>query len=201
MTVIVDYGLGNLFSIKNMFKQIGEEAYISSDIRKIVNSERIILPGVGKFDEGVSNLKKLNLDKVIVEQVKNGKPILGICLGMQLLGNSSEEGRLNGLGLINFETVKFRNIGLKIPHMGWEQIKIEQSESSLLNGVDEKFRFYFVHSYHVVCNNKKNVIVSATYGYEFTAGVQNDNVYGVQFHPEKSRCFGMKLLENFVRLC
>lgn len=202
-TAIVDYGLGNLGSIANMLKVIGEKVYITDDVQKICDADRLILPGVGAFDAGVINLHQKGLDKLICTEAKSGKPILGICLGMQLLGRSSEEGKLPGLGLIPFDNIRFRidgTSGLKVPHMGWDIVNF-QKESPLLEGITGEQRYYFVHSYHARCDSKENVLMTCDYGYEFTAAVVKNNIYGVQFHPEKSHDFGMRILDNFVRRC
>lgn len=202
-TAIVDYGLGNLGSIANMLKVIGEKVYITDDVQKICDADRLILPGVGAFDAGMINLHQKGLDKLICTEAKSGKPILGICLGMQLLGRSSEEGKLPGLGLIPFDNIRFRideTSSLKVPHMGWDIVNF-QKESPLLEGITGEQRYYFVHSYHARCDSKENVLMTCDYGYEFTAAVVKNNIYGVQFHPEKSHDFGMRILDNFVRRC
>lgn len=202
MIAIVDYGLGNLYSIQNMLKHIEIDSVITADKEKIKAADKLILPGVGKFDEGMKNLQESGLDTVIKDEAATGKAILGICLGMQLLGKASEEGERGGLGLIDFKTVLFRlekESGLKIPHMGWERVKFK--DSPLMSGTDDKQRYYFVHSYHAKCEKEDTVIISCVYGYEFAAGVRNGRIYGVQFHPEKSHKYGMKLLENFARNC
>lgn len=204
MTAIIDYGLGNLCSIGNMLHHIGEESVITFDRQTIVNADRLILPGVGKFDEGVGNLETTGLKEVIQSEAVSGKPILGICLGMQLLGNSSEEGEKDGLGLINFKTVRFdfrEGHSEKIPHMGWEQVEFVAPDCTLTSNLMDRQRYYFVHSYHAVCEEADTEIISCIYGYKFAAGVRNKNVYGVQFHPEKSHRYGMALLKNFVRYC
>ena len=202
-TAIVDYGLGNLGSIANMLKVIGEKVYITDDVQKICDADRLILPGVGAFDAGMINLHQKGLDKLICTEAKSGKPILGICLGMQLLGRNSEEGKLPGLGLIPFDNIRFRideTSGLKVPHMGWDIVNF-QKESPLLEGITGEQRYYFVHSYHARCDSKENVLMTCDYGYEFTAAVVKNNIYGVQFHPETSHDFGMRILDNFVRRC
>lgn len=202
-TAIVDYGLGNLGSIANMLKVIGEKVYITDDVQKICDADRLILPGVGAFDAGMINLHQKGLDKLICTEAKSGKPILGICLGMQLLGRNSEEGKLPGLGLIPFDNIRFRideTSGLNVPHMGWDIVNF-QKESPLLEGITGEQRYYFVHSYHARCDSKENVLMTCDYGYEFTAAVVKNNIYGVQFHPEKSHDFGMRILDNFVRRC
>ena len=201
MIAIIDYGLGNLYSIKNILKHIDADSVITSDPSEIRNADKIILPGVGKFDEGMNNLTSSGLDDVIKEEAIKGKPILGICLGMQLLGISSEEGTCEGLGLVDFKTVRFNfpdNIDKKIPHMGWERVQMK--ESPLTNGLGSNQRYYFVHSYHALCKQEGTAIITCNYGYEFAAGVRKGNIYGVQFHPEKSHRFGMRLLENFARI-
>lgn len=208
MVAIIDYGLGNLGSIANMLKAIGEKTIVTSDAEKIHNAERLILPGVGAFDAGMEQLEKRGLDSVIQREVASGKPILGICLGMQLLGRKSEEGKKAGLGLIPFDNVRFdfSNIDenlrkqLKIPHMGWDIVEFKKNVP-LLQDIQGTQRYYFVHSYHAVCDSEENVLMTCDYGYEFVAAVCKDNVYGAQFHPEKSHDFGMKIFENFVRRC
>ncbi len=205
MIAIIDYGSGNLGSITNMLKVIGAKSVVTNNIEVIRNAKKIILPGVGSFDNGMNNLIEMGLDKIIKEEAKTGKPILGICLGMQLLGRKSEEGQLEGLGLIPFDNVKFNfeNIDekqqaiLKIPHMGWDIVESKKNVP-LLKNIKDQPRFYFVHSYHALCDNDENILMTCDYGYQFAASVFKDNVYGVQFHPEKSHNFGMRLLKNFV---
>lgn len=204
MIAIVDYGLGNLGSIANMLKVIGERSVITSDPEKIQKADKLILPGVGAFDAGMTQLSKRRLISVLQEEtLQKGKPILGICLGMQLLGRKSEEGTLSGLGLIPFDNIRFRidpASGLKVPHMGWDIVRFER-KNPLLDGIKGTQRYYFVHSYHAVCDDPANSLMTCDYGYEFVAAVVKDNILGVQFHPEKSHNFGMKLLENFARRC
>ncbi|MEN6327034.1 MAG: imidazole glycerol phosphate synthase subunit HisH [Syntrophomonas sp.] len=203
MIVIVDYGMGNLGSILNMLKKIGTPAQISSQSDDIRRADKLILPGVGAFDNAMDNLYKYGLFKVLNEQVKEkGIPILGICLGIQLFTKRSEEGIKSGLGWLDAETVKFRfnqNTSLKTPHMGWNELDIKNDEG-ILHDLPEYSRFYFVHSYHLKGIKEENVIASSQYGYEFTAAVHQDNIWGTQFHPEKSHKFGLKLLKNFVEM-
>ena len=203
MVAIVDYGLGNLGSIANMLKVIGEKSVITADKEKITQADRIILPGVGAFDAGMSKLTETGLVDFIKEQaLLEEKPILGMCLGMQLLGRKSAEGILEGLNLIPFESVRFQldNTNLRVPHMGWDIVEFKQ-KNPLLEGLTGRQRYYFVHSYHAICDNSENVLMTCDYGYKFACAVVRDNIYGVQFHPEKSHDFGMALLENFVRKC
>jgi glutamine amidotransferase len=202
--VIIDYGLGNLGSMANMLKKIGAQAVVSSDPLVIEKAEKLILPGVGSFDGGMKNLASRGLLTVINKRVLEDKvSILGVCLGMQLLSKRSEEGQLSGLGWLDTETIRFKfedaNYNLKIPHMGWNQVTVHQSHP-LFTDLEEVNRFYFVHSYHVVCANQDNVLASSSYGFSFTSAIVKDNIMGVQFHPEKSHKFGMLLLKNFSEM-
>lgn len=205
MITIVDYGMGNLGSIKNMFKYIGVEAEIQSDVDKIKNASKILLPGVGSFDTAMKKINESDLKEVLIEKaLKEQVPVLGICLGMQLLTNSSEEGNLAGLGWIDAKTMSFKNRidkKYKIPHMGWNIVN-RSNDSSLTQGFEEfeETRFYFVHSYFVKVEDEKNSILKTNYGLEFDSAIQKDNIYGAQFHPEKSHKFGMKFFENFARI-
>jgi len=204
MIAIIDYGLGNLGSISNMLKKIGAECVITSDKNTINKASKLILPGVGAFDNGISNLDNLGLIDVLAEKVVGeGYPILGICLGMQLLTKQSEEGTQSGLGFVDAETVKFEfpdSIAkLKVPHMGWNTVE-QRKESKLFKDMFEENRFYFVHSYHVVCANVSDILTTTVYGIEFVSSFEKNNIYGSQFHPEKSHKFGMQLLKNFVEL-
>lgn len=203
MIVIVDYGLGNLASVLNMFKKIGvKEVVISSDKVVIANASKLLLPGVGAFDAGMSNLEASGLIPILNKKVLEDKtPILGICLGMQLLTKRSDEGVKNGLGWLEAETIKFNpksELKLKVPNMGWSYVSV-QKQNKLIDS-NSKHRFYFVHSYHVVCDNKEDVIGTSDFGGEFTSIINHQNIYGAQFHPEKSLKFGMKVLENFANL-
>jgi len=204
MITIVDYGMGNLGSIRNMLKWLGFQSIISSDPDEIKRAQKLILPGVGAFDQGMKNLAEKQLISVLNWCVTREKiPLLGICLGMQLLTKHSEEGKLPGLGWINAHTIRFNFVNdksLKIPHMGWNEAIIKNN-SPLLEGVNKTSRYYFVHSYHVICNDKEDEILSTNYGIKFAAAVQKDNIFGVQFHPEKSHKFGMKILDNFSKRC
>jgi imidazole glycerol-phosphate synthase subunit HisH len=202
MIVIVDYGMGNLGSIVNMIKKVGSQAVISSDPEQIRQAPKIILPGVGAFDTGMRRLNELGLVDVLNEKVLVEKtPTIGVCLGMQLLAKGSEEGVLPGLGWIDADVVRFRFEGnqLRIPHMGWNTVNI-QHEECLFRGLNNESRFYFVHSYHMVCHNTEDILTTTPYGYDFVSSVERGNIYGAQFHPEKSHKFGMRLLKNFVEL-
>lgn len=204
MIAIINYGLGNLASIANMLKVIGVKNIITSDVKQIESADKLILPGVGSFDAGMKNLNRSSLADVIKEQARNKKkPILGICLGMQLLGRKSEEGKSEGLSLIPFNNVRFQfdnDSELKIPHMGWDVADFKMNHP-LVDGLKGQQRYYFVHSYYAVCDSQENILITCDYGYEFAAAVVKDNIMGVQFHPEKSHDFGMALLENFAKKC
>lgn len=202
MITIVDYGMGNLGSVFNMFKKIGVSSRITSDLEEIKSAKKLLLPGVGSFDKAMekintSGIKEVLDQKVLVEET----PILGICLGMQLLTNSSEEGTEKGLGYINASGKKFvfNDNKMKVPHMGWNIVK-KATPSLLTQDFEEESRFYFVHSYYVEVENQENSILKTTYGLEFDSAIQHKNVYGAQFHPEKSHKYGMKLLKNFSKI-
>lgn len=204
MIVIIDYNMGNLGSIKNMIRKIGSDAIISSNSNDILNADKLILPGVGAFDNGMKNLDDTGLISILTRKViVDRTPILGICLGMQLFTEKSEEGALQGLGWINGYTKKFDflelNTDYKIPHMGWNDTKTVK-ESLLFSSMHEDPRFYFVHSYHIVCNESSDILTTTDYGYEFTSAIEKNNIYGTQFHPEKSHKYGMKIIKNFVEL-
>jgi glutamine amidotransferase len=198
MIAILDYGIGNLKSIHNMLKKVHVESVITSDTELIKEADKYILPGVGSFDHGIISLRKSVFFETLANEVlENRKPILGICLGMQLLTNSSEEGKEKGLGWIDASTIKFDldDKGLSVPHMGWNKTYPTNTNDVFKNLKDNKF--YFVHSYHVVCNDENNILATCGYGKPFTCSLHKNNIYGVQFHPEKSHKFGMKLLKNF----
>ncbi|MFH1059298.1 MAG: imidazole glycerol phosphate synthase subunit HisH [Pseudomonadota bacterium] len=203
MIVIVDYGMGNLASILNMLKRIGARAAISARPQDIAAAAGLILPGVGAFDEGMRALEEKGLLPVLNDAVlEQKKPVLGICLGMQLLTEKSEEGALPGLGWIAGETIRFRfgpeHRALKIPHMGWNTVEPTRADG-LFRDLAEP-AFYFVHSYHVICREAADVLAWCGHGYKFAAAVQRGHVMGTQFHPEKSHKYGLKLLTNFAEL-
>lgn len=204
MITIIDYNAGNIKSIQNMLKRIGAKSIISSSAEEIAQAEKLILPGVGSFDYGMKHLQQSGLIEILNEKVISNKtPILGICLGAQLLGNNSEEGIEKGLGWIDMDIVKFdkskMNEQLKIPHMSWNEVTVSK-KSKLTEGLEGEARFYFVHTYHMQPKNENDVLTKSNYGYEFVSAVEKDNIFGVQFHPEKSHKFGMRLLQNFVNL-
>lgn len=203
MITIIDYKTGNLGSIRNMLKKIRMESVITSNPEEIESASKIILPGVGSFDQGMENLINLNIKDILNKKVLVDKiPVLGICLGMQLMTLKSEEGRLQGLGWIDADTVRFRfddTTQFKSPHMGWNFIR-QHKESRLLRNMVPESRFYFVHSFYVRSNNPSDILTSTEYEKEFTSSYEKENIIGVQFHPEKSHKFGMALLRNFAEL-
>lgn len=203
MVTIVDYGMGNLGSVLNMFKYIKVPAQISSDVKIIERAERILLPGVGAFDAAMQRIADAGLREVLQYKATEQKiPVLGICLGMQLLTNGSEEGKLQGFGWIDAETLrfKFKDKKLKVPHMGWNLV-LEVQPNRLIQDLTEEPRFYFVHSYYVQAKQATNVLMRTHYGLDFASVIWNgSNIYGAQFHPEKSHKFGMQLFKNFAQL-
>jgi glutamine amidotransferase len=202
MTIIINYNLGNPKSIKNMLAYLGIESRISSDHAEIASAERLILPGVGHFQHGMEQLEQLGLIELLKKEIiENKKPILGICLGMHLLTKHSEEGNLAGLGFIDAQTKKFdlQDTTLKVPHMGWNTVSFQKG-SKLIQKVSENPRYYFVHSYFVDCTHQEDILCSTNYGEDFVSGFQHNNIFGLQFHPEKSHKFGMELLTNFCKI-
>lgn len=201
MIAIIDYGLGNLGSIYNMLKKIGCEDIEYATTKEVIQSaDKYILPGVGAFDMGMTMLNESGMRGELDKQVLTmKKPILGICLGMQMLGMRSEEGTMEGLGYIPFECRKFNleDQNLRVPHMGWDYVGIKK-ELPIVKSPKEGLRFYFVHSYYAICEETDDVLMTCDYGKEFVAAVNHDNMYGVQFHPEKSHGYGKWLLKNFV---
>lgn len=203
MITIIDYGMGNLGSISNMFKRIGVESEISDDKQKIAAASKILLPGVGAFDAAMERINAGGFRELLDKKALEEKvPVLGICLGMQLLTYSSEEGKLPGLGWIPAKTTRFsfdKNSGLKVPHMGWNVV-VKKHDSPLISDLPSEPRFYFVHSYYVTAEDERHVLTTTTHGVEFNSIIQKENIFGAQFHPEKSHKFGMKLLQNFAAL-
>lgn len=197
MIVIIDYGVGNLASVKNALDKLGVKNVVSNDPITIKKAEALILPGVGAAGQGMKNLKKIGLDKVIVEEIKKGKPFLGICLGMQLLFEKSEEGNVNCLGVLKGSVKKFKKMK-KVPQIGWNQIDIQQ-KINLFRNIDNGSYFYFVNSFYCLPEDKEVIAGITNYGEAFASIVAKDNVVGVQFHPERSGKVGFKLLKNFVK--
>jgi len=201
MIAIVDYGLGNLKSVKSACDRLGVEAAVTADPAAILGADGVIFPGVGAFSRAVGNLRQLGILNAVADAARAGKPFLGICLGLQLLfTESSEHGRHEGLDIVPGRVVRFDTPGLKVPHMGWNQVRQERP-SALFEGVPDESFFYFAHSYYAVPDDADVVVGSADYGVRFAAAVQKDNVFATQFHPEKSGPLGLGLLENFCRLC
>ena len=200
---IIDYGAGNLRSVEKAVQKLGFSAEITRDKSPIRGARGIILPGVGSFDPAIAELRSLGLESVIEEAIISGKPFLGICLGMQHLFESSEEGKLAGLGIIKGKVVRFaldKNPELSVPHMGWNRLLVKR-RSPILAGIDDGSMVYFAHTYHV--RPKDDIIISTTtdYGYDFASSVWKDNLFGIQFHPEKSGEVGLAILNNFGGLC
>ena len=199
--IIVNNGLGNLASIQNILKQIGLSSEISNDYDKISKASKIILPGVGNFKKGMEYLSENKLDLGILNAARNNSIILGICLGMHFLFDESEEGNVKGLGLIKGKVIKFqiKDEDLRVPHMGWNFVNFDK-KSKLNFDLNEKIKFYFAHSYYVECFDKSNLAAKTTYTHDFCSIVEKKNIFGVQFHTEKSHIYGMELLKKFNQL-
>lgn len=198
---IVDYGMGNIGSVANMLKRVGAPSVFVRTPDDVMQARKIILPGVGAFDQGMSNLESLGLIEPLREQARRGTPLLGICLGMQLLALSSEEGRLPGLGIVDAHVRRLpasdaQGRQIRVPHMGWNIVKVVKPTRLL--PLDVEHRFYFVHSYYFDEADPDCALLKAHYGIDFTAGIERGNLIGVQFHPEKSHKFGMRLLSAFA---
>ena len=200
--------MGNLRSVQKGFEAVGAEAIVTSDSQKILSAKSVVLPGVGAFKDCMTNLDKLGLIDTVHQSVKSGKPFLGICLGLQLLFNQSEEfGQVNGLGILPGKVVGFKDAQpksdsdepLKIPHMGWNTVKVVPG-NPLFDSVSDESYFYFVHSYYIVPENSKIIATTTCYGIDFTSGVHHENIHALQFHPEKSQRLGLAILKNFSNL-
>jgi len=201
--IIIDYGVGNLRSVQKKIQRVGTEAEITSNIDTIVHADKLILPGVGHFTNGVIKLKESGIWDVLNKTVlENKKPILGICLGMQLMAKHSDEGNTEGLGWFDADIIKFKvrdRLRYKVPHMGWNNAVVNK-ESVLFHGVSEEAMFYFVHSYHIKCNDEQDILTTTEYEYPFTSSIQKGNIFGTQFHPEKSHDLGEIILRNFINI-
>ena len=198
MIVIIDYGVGNLRSVQNMLKKAGSETVISNEIETISKADRLVLPGVGRFDHGMKKLHENGLVEPLSEIVLHGrKPILGICLGSQILGNGSEEGDAKGLGWIDMYCQRFEATeGFRVPHMMWNNLEIKKT-CPLIENYAADSQYYFVHSYYMNCKNEEDVVAVTNYNVAFTSVVQRKNIIGMQFHPEKSLRFGLKIMRQF----
>lgn len=201
MIVVVDYGVGNLSSVSNMLRKAGADVCVSKDPAQILAADKLLLPGVGHFDHGMKMLHASGLHEVLDDFALNlRRPVLGICLGAQILGKGSEEGSTPGLGWLDMECRRFEAMpGIRVPHMGWNQI-VRRKASPLLDEMAEDARFYFVHSYRMICDRAEDVLATATHGVEFVCAVQRANIMGTQFHPEKSLRHGLALMRSFVEL-
>lgn len=204
MITVVDYGMGNLRSVQKALGLFYPNVKISSSPQEILASDKLVLPGVGAFDKAMEELRHRKLADSVVKFIETGRPFLGVCLGLQLLFEESEEGgKAKGLSILKGTVKKFKETkGLKIPHMGWNRIKlkIKDKKSKILNGIEDGTFMYFVHSYYVEPEDKGIILCQTKYGASFTSGVHKDNIYGFQFHPEKSQACGLKIVENFVKL-
>jgi len=203
MIGIIDYNMGNVGSIKRKLDLLNIDSLISSSVTELGEVDKLILPGVGNFSQGVKELEKLGLWDFLNSAVLEKKiPILGLCLGMQLMGKYSEEGGLKGFGWLEFEVVKFRianKIKYKVPHIGWNQIQI-MKESQLFRNMIQNPEFYFIHSYHAITINASDILVETDYEYPFVSGIERGNIFGLQFHPEKSHEFGDCIFINFENI-
>jgi len=200
MVVVIDYGMGNLHSVGKALEEVGAKVKISSRPNDILRADKLVLPGVGAFKEAMQGLKKRDLIEPITQYIKKGQLFLGLCLGLQLLFEESEEGgRVKGLGILNGRVKKFSS-RLKIPHMGWNEIRKKKANCPLLKNIPDKGYMYFVHSYYVAPADKSIIAATTNYGIDFTSALWKDNIYAFQGHPEKSQKLGLKILENFVRL-
>ena len=197
---VIDYGMGNLGSVVKACNSFGADTRIIANAQDFDTADKIILPGVGAFGDAATELKKRSLDKLIKDKIKQGLLFLGICLGMHLLLDSSQEAPGEaGLGLIPGQVVKFKDEGIKVPHIGWNQIE-KNGDNPLLKAIEDKSYVYFCHSYYVCPDDKGIIITTTDYGAKFASIISKDNIFGIQFHPEKSQKTGLKILENFIKL-
>tara|TARA_Y100000816_G_scaffold122065_1_gene85772 strand:- start:8498 stop:9112 length:615 start_codon:yes stop_codon:yes gene_type:complete len=198
---VVDYGYNNIGSIVNMLIHIGVKPLVISNPCEINKIDYLVLPGIGSFDRGISELKKLNFIEFLNEYKLKERPLMGICLGMQMMTKFSEEGKFRGLGWFDAQTIKFKfdtSLKLTVPHMGWNKINVAKNNSLFCN-IENLHRFYFVHSYYVECNCKADILATTKYGKQFVSAIQKDNLIGLQFHPEKSLSHGIKVFKNLVK--
>jgi glutamine amidotransferase len=199
MIAIIDYGMGNLRSVQKGFERMGHEAVVTREAHTILDASKVVLPGVGAFPDCMRNLEEYGLIDAVLQSIRSGKPFLGICLGLQLLFTESEEfGLSKGLDVIKGKVVRFKlqDTSLKVPHMGWNSLSIRRRPPALAD-VPDGSHFYFVHSFHVVPEDKGNIATSTDYGIEFVSSVWKDNVFATQFHPEKSQALGLSILKRF----
>ena len=200
MIAIVDYGMGNLRSVEKGFRKVGIDVVVTNKPEIIKKADGIVLPGVGAFKDCMRELSNLRLTDAIVNAIRNGKPYLGICLGLQVLFSESEEfGRCRGLDIFRGKVVRFQNGNLKIPHMGWNELTI-QKQNPLLNGIKDKTYFYFVHSFYVAPEDSSIIAATTDYGTNFTSMIYSGNIFATQFHPEKSQKVGLTILKNFGKV-
>jgi len=196
---IIDYNMGNISSVENAFKKVGADVKVTSNTKDINNAGALILPGVGAYRDAYKNLERLDIIETLKENIRK-KIFLGICLGMQLLFEySMENGRNTGLGILGGSVEKIPSV-VKVPHMGWNQLNILKKESKIFYGIEAEKNFYFIHSYHVIPQNKNIISSTVDYGMDIAASIEYENIYGVQFHPEKSSMNGLKILENFWKI-
>lgn len=207
MVGIINYGVGNISAFVNIFKELNIPLKIVSNKEDLTGVSKIILPGVGHFDYAMSKFDESGMKEIIDEMVVSMKvPVIGICVGMQMMANRSDEGKLKGLGWIDAEVKRFepnqmvKNINLPLPHMGWNDV-CPTGDSLIFEKLQENSKFYFLHSYYFICNNENDIIANSEYGISFTCAANHENIYGIQFHPEKSHKYGIQLLRNFAELC
>lgn len=205
MIAVIDYGMGNLRSVQKALEVAGAKARVTCRPEDIKKCDKVVFPGVGAFGDAMKELKRFNLAEAIKDSIRAGKPFLGLCLGMQLLFDKSDEAPgVKGLGVLKGDVKKFKLKNLKVPHMGWNEIvhgrRSTVHDPSILKGVPNDSYMYFVHSYYVRPEDKKSILTTTDYGIKFASGVAKDNIYGLQFHPEKSQDLGLKILRNFVKL-
>jgi glutamine amidotransferase len=198
MIGLIDYGMGNLLSVSKAFESIGADVLISEDPSALSQADAVVLPGVGNFGDGMKHLSERGLDKFVIDSIDSGKPFMGICLGMQLLMESSEEAPgISGLAVFKGSVPRFPDMDLKIPHMGWNDVTVTENGSARFANVPDNSYFYFVHSYYVAPEDSSIVAGTCSYGIDFAASISRDNIFATQFHPEKSQDCGIQLLKNF----